>query len=613
MRQLWTIAVMTASVAVVTTVLSPSASADGGTPPTGVMDIAHRGAALQAPEHTLAALDQAVAVGADRMSIDVRLTADGVPVLLHDDSLARSTDVEQKFPGRDSYLVGAFTLAEIRTLDAGSWFAGGTYTGSRVMTLDEALTELADSPAGLMVEVKHPEQSGGASGVGKAVMDVVDAHPQWASDSSQASPRLVMESFPDPVDGWGFLDAMHDTYPRLPLALLGTVTAADLDAHPFVSEIDVSQSSLTPEVVAAAHDRHLRVGTWTVNATDTIDRVLNDGVDGITTDDPQKVHGILSTGGRSWSATSWAAAPAVAQAALATPRSVLLGGRATVAARVGEAGGAPARWRSVEVQALTNGTWTTVAHNATDSQGHAVSSLRVVDGMRLRAVADGVASAAHDLVIATTPTTLPAAAPGPSLRPAVSPAYAAAGPRPRIYGLSAGVWASMSGRSWRQGCPVGRTGLRVLRVSYWGFDGYRHRGGLMVAARSTTRLARVFSMLYDQRLAVRSLGRVESLGGWSSGVSRSLRSDTTFGFACQRTPGDAGTTGSHARGTVVSLNPWENPSVVRGVGTPDSWWVSRRSLPYVHTSATAVVKAFARYGFAWNGGRRRYAEFRDIG
>jgi glycerophosphoryl diester phosphodiesterase len=74
---------------------SPPAHADG---PTGVMLVAHRGAVDHAPESTLAALDQAVADRSDRVSIDVHLTRDGVPVVIHDGDLRRTTNAEQVFP-----------------------------------------------------------------------------------------------------------------------------------------------------------------------------------------------------------------------------------------------------------------------------------------------------------------------------------------------------------------------------------------------------------------------------------------------------------------------------------------------------------------------------------
>src|SRR4051794_28222219 len=233
-------------------------------PATGTMLVAHRGSSVNAPENTLAAFDRAVAEHADRMSLDVHLTKDGVPVVIHDGTLTRTTDAKRRFPGSSPWSVGALTLAQVRTLDAGSWFGDGAFTGIRVPTLDEVLTELGPSPTGLTVEIKTPAVYGGAARIGKAVMDVIRAHPEWASSSDQEQPRLVVESF-----DWSFLDDLHVAYPSMPLALLHSadVTAADLAAHPYVKELDVEWRALTPGAVAAAHAKGIRVGTWTPNET----------------------------------------------------------------------------------------------------------------------------------------------------------------------------------------------------------------------------------------------------------------------------------------------------------------------------------------------------------
>jgi hypothetical protein len=122
--------------------------------------------------------------------------------------------------------------------------------------------------------------------------------------------------------------------------------------------------------------------------------------------------------------------------------------------------------------------------------------------------------------------------------------------------------------------------------------------------------------LYQERQPIDSLRRVEQLGSWTTGTRRATSSGSSFGFACQRTPGDPHPIGSHARGTVVSLNPWENPTRGSTVGAAGSWWLTHRghlsALPYVHTSSSAVVRAFAAQGFSWNGSSGRYAEFRDV-
>lgn len=124
--------------------------------PRPVLSIAHRGAASLAPENTLAAARKAHELGADLWECDVRFTKDGVPILMHDTTLRRTTDCYRKFPTRAPWWVHSFSLAEIEQLDAGSWFnqvdpfgqirAGAiseaerrAYRGERVPTLERAL------------------------------------------------------------------------------------------------------------------------------------------------------------------------------------------------------------------------------------------------------------------------------------------------------------------------------------------------------------------------------------------------------------------------------------------------------------------------------------------
>lgn len=84
--------------------------------------IAHRGGQHYAPENTVIAAVYANQIGAYGMEIDVQLSLDGVPFLLHDESLERTTDAEEIFPGRDNYTGDYFTIAELSTLNAGEWF-----------------------------------------------------------------------------------------------------------------------------------------------------------------------------------------------------------------------------------------------------------------------------------------------------------------------------------------------------------------------------------------------------------------------------------------------------------------------------------------------------------
>ncbi|WP_062207199.1 glycerophosphodiester phosphodiesterase family protein [Streptomyces sp. NBRC 109706] len=123
--------------------------------------VSHRGAPRHAPEETAAAYREALAQGAEVLEGDVQLTADGELVLLHDDTLARTTDVAEVFPDRAGEDVGAFTLEEIRRLDAGSWHRA-EYAGERVPTVEEIL-RLNRGRAAFTFELKAPAKSPGVA------------------------------------------------------------------------------------------------------------------------------------------------------------------------------------------------------------------------------------------------------------------------------------------------------------------------------------------------------------------------------------------------------------------------------------------------------------------
>jgi glycerophosphoryl diester phosphodiesterase len=136
--------------------------------------IAHRGASGYAPEHTLAGYELAISQGADFVEQDLQVTKDGALVCLHDPDLERTTNVAEVFPDRATlrdplgtgtpkkgFYTVDFTLAEIKQLDAGSWFnranafaANPSYVNQRVPTMEETI-KLVGNRAGLYIELKH--------------------------------------------------------------------------------------------------------------------------------------------------------------------------------------------------------------------------------------------------------------------------------------------------------------------------------------------------------------------------------------------------------------------------------------------------------------------------
>ena len=130
--------------------------------------IAHRGASAYAPENTVPAFRLAADQHAAFVEFDLQLTKDRQIICLHDESLERTTDVEDVFPDRFRTVTGAggpatrrwlladFTLAELRMLDAGSWF-GPSFRGTRIPTFAETIDSLRGR-SGLFIELKAPEK-----------------------------------------------------------------------------------------------------------------------------------------------------------------------------------------------------------------------------------------------------------------------------------------------------------------------------------------------------------------------------------------------------------------------------------------------------------------------
>jgi glycerophosphoryl diester phosphodiesterase len=130
--------------------------------------IAHRGASFDAPESTAASYKLARDLGADYLEMDLQRSKDGVLFALHDNNLQRTTDVATKFPERKDSPATEFTIAELKTLDAGSWFntaypdrARPSYAGLKILTLDEIIDIAQGNPLhkpGLYIETKEPKQ-----------------------------------------------------------------------------------------------------------------------------------------------------------------------------------------------------------------------------------------------------------------------------------------------------------------------------------------------------------------------------------------------------------------------------------------------------------------------
>ncbi len=265
-----------------------------------VLVMAHRGFRGIAPENTLLAAKKGWESGADFWELDVAASSDGELVVMHDDNLARTTDAEELFPGRKPWAVYDFTLAELNSLDAGSWYAltdpfgqiaAGRITesdlrgsaGLRLPTLREALELTKDLGWKVNIEIKDAtgracdpwivEKTAelvGALGMADSVV-VSSFNQEYLVRMKAAAPAikvaaLIDKSIPDPVSALKRIGAMalNPNYKYLDEATVKKIRAAGFD-----------------------------VFVWTPNEKSDMERLVRWGVTGLITDFPDRALEVL--------------------------------------------------------------------------------------------------------------------------------------------------------------------------------------------------------------------------------------------------------------------------------------------------------------------------------
>jgi len=234
---------------------------------------AHRGASHDAPENTMAAIRLAWERGADAVEIDVHLSRDGRVVVIHDDSTKRTAGHDQPVAGQ--------TLDELRKLDAGAW-KGAKWLGERIPTLEEVLPTLPDDKR-VLIEVKcGPEivpelkRLVGASGKSQAQIAIISFSLKVCVAAKQALPDHKVYLLA------GF-EQDKETGMWAP-------TAEELIARAREAEIDGLDLSHVGPVdatfVEAVRTAGLEVLAWTVDKPEDARRVLEAGIDSITTNRP---------------------------------------------------------------------------------------------------------------------------------------------------------------------------------------------------------------------------------------------------------------------------------------------------------------------------------------
>jgi hypothetical protein len=170
-----------------------------------------------------------------------------------------------------------------------------------------------------------------------------------------------------------------------------------------------------------------------------------------------------------------------------------------------------------------------------------------------------------------------------------------------ILELSPRLRERMTGSSWRPGCPVSLDNLRLVRLTYWGFDREAHHGRLVVHRSAAPRIVRVFRALYDERFPIRRMRLVDAYG---ADDTRSMEADNTSAFNCRYRNGVCCTWSQHAYGKAIDINPVENPYVGSWGVSPDSGakYVDRTPLRRgMIEHGDAVWRAFRAIDWLWGG------------
>jgi glycerophosphoryl diester phosphodiesterase len=238
--------------------------------PHAFLAIAHRGASSYAPENTLAAFDLARAMGAQHIELDVHETQDQHLVVIHDDTVDRTTT--------GTGPVAQYTLAALQALDAGAWF-GLTFLGERVPTFAAVLARYKGQ---LHI---HTELKGQTASLAQRTADMIRAHDMVA--------EVTITSFQR-----SHLQAMRAYAPEFPL---GWLVVGEIDETVLATARELGLAQLCPQatVVTAAlvqrlHAEGLLVRAWGVGNEALMRQVVDAGADGMTVNFPDKLLAYLA-------------------------------------------------------------------------------------------------------------------------------------------------------------------------------------------------------------------------------------------------------------------------------------------------------------------------------
>jgi glycerophosphoryl diester phosphodiesterase len=235
-----------------------------------VMVIAHRGFSGAAPENTLAAFRKAVEVGSDMVELDVQLSKDGKVVVIHDETLERTTTGQGK--------VADHTWEELKTYDAGSWF-GSQFSSEKIPTLREVL-DLAKGRVLVNIEIKHPNH--GRYGI----TELADRALKETQEAGMIS-EVIFSSFNPEALEW-----INQKEPRVWVAVLyhqPWKALSDVTGGKAYPVLNLLKSHLTPGKIRTIHEQGMKINVYTVNSEEEMDQWVWWKADGIITNHPDRL------------------------------------------------------------------------------------------------------------------------------------------------------------------------------------------------------------------------------------------------------------------------------------------------------------------------------------
>ena len=263
--------------------------------------IAHRGARSLAPENTISAANRAFENHADGWELDVAMSEDGELIVLHDDTLERTSNVEELFPDRSPWSVYDFSLEDLKKLDLGSWFVDSDpfeqiaqgivppgivneYVGEHIPTLREALIYTKNNQWWVNIEIKDASETPADAVIVSKVVALVE--------ELEIQDQVLISSF-----NMEYLKQVKSLNKDLPTGVLVNKIIMDplalmkeIDAQAFHPGMKVTYEKQVKSLLEAGYN----VNVWTVNEESDMQKLIEMGVTGIITDFPQRAFTLLN-------------------------------------------------------------------------------------------------------------------------------------------------------------------------------------------------------------------------------------------------------------------------------------------------------------------------------